>query len=108
MDEVPIFLKVLYYLRNNIEFDYPLVVRRKTLAEGYDGFCELKDGKHGKYFLITISKRLSDQLAVECLVHEISHSLSWDKEKDCHGQTWGVAYSKVYRKLLKFIDKLNS
>jgi hypothetical protein len=66
-----------------------------------DGWC-IKDGND---FSIRINRGLSEELAIETLIHEFAHILSWQQEDDDHGPKWGIAYSKVYRLFLEFLKQ---
>ena len=94
------FHRVLRYMKNNLSLSYPVFVRKINMPRGYDGDCQLVQ----KGFLIRIEKSFSDQYAIEILIHELSHVLSWNKEKDVHGPEWGKAYSRVYRKYLEWLE----
>lgn len=63
-----------------------------------DGDCSFRNKK----FYIRISKHLSESAAIETLIHEFAHILSWGKENNHHGYRWGQAYSIVYRKFLEW------
>jgi hypothetical protein len=85
------YYQTLRYLKKRL----PIVVsvRRIPLPEGIDGFCFPKDDK----FVIQIEKTLPEFYAIDVLIHELSHALSWDKDKkNIHGKQWGKAYSLVY------------
>jgi hypothetical protein len=66
-----------------------------------------------KEFHIRINNHLSEELAIDTLVHEWAHAMAWPKverklfpsplrrhiehnERFGHGPEWGFAYSKVY------------
>jgi len=64
-------------------------------------------------FVITISQELDQEMALEVLLHEWAHALSWSLTLDklsrapdttqeafdaaCHDATWGCSYARVYR-----------
>ena len=99
--EYRFFYKVWRILKKKIPFDYPVKLRRKLLSKN-DGECKFcRD-----HFVICIDKKLPEYYAVEVLLHEIGHVLSWDKDTDFHGPNWGKAYSFVYRTYLE-ITTLN-
>lgn len=72
------------------------------------GECALVDGK----FEIRVCKRLDEDHAIDVLIHEWAHALSWDAcslgraeprgffasefDRLSHGRSWGIAYAKVY------------
>lgn len=45
---------------------------------------------------IRVSSALTQDSAIETLLHEWSHSLA-PQERQPHGSKWGAAYSRVYR-----------
>ncbi len=93
----------VYFKTSNVVAD-PISVRRVPLKDGLDGLCEKKNDR----FVIKISKKLPENYSIDVLIHEIAHAVSWDKEEDIHGPSWGRAYSKVYRMYLrKFLDNDN-
>lgn len=89
------FLKVAKFFKNTLK--QKISVRRINLQTNIDGLCEKKDNK----FLIRINKNLPENHAVDVLLHEIAHAVSWEKDKDIHGTNWGKTYSKIYRMFLK-------
>lgn len=94
-----IFRKAANFLKKNAGVTYPIKIRRIKLSDELDGDCRFcEDG----YFLIRINKKLSPKHSIDVAIHEVSHAMSWDKEKDIHGAAWGIAYSKLYRKFLEF------
>lgn len=87
------FYKVAKFLRNNNLADKPVVIRRCKLKKDFDGLCEKKKNK----FIISINKNLSENYSVDVMLHEVAHAVSWDKDNEVHGLSWGKAYSRVYR-----------
>jgi hypothetical protein len=86
----------------------PVDVRLGWVNTNCLGFCTRRDER----FRIGVSSRLPEWSAIEVLVHEWAHALSWDAYKNVpywpwapaaenqspvHGYAWGRAYSKVYR-----------
>ena len=76
---------------------YPLCVKRCIVPKDREGDCDLCKRK----FIIRIDKKLPEYFALDVLIHEVAHALSWNKDKDEHGLNWGKSYSKVYRIFLK-------
>lgn len=72
---------------------------RTTMSANVDGLCQQKTDNS---FSIRIDKTLPEYYAIEVLLHEFAHILSWNKDKNVHGKHWGIAYSKVYRAYLEF------
>ena len=89
--------------------EYKVSVRRLRLPDGLCGDCALINGKRKrKEFRIRISNRMSEEMAIDTLVHEWAHILAWDAPGDEHGPAWGRAYSKVYRiYLTEYVDAYN-
>lgn len=73
-------------------------VKRTKISKKFDGFCMFKNG----LFKISICNQLKESEAIDALLHEFAHCLSWEKEKNEHGLQWGKAYSIVYRAFLKW------
>jgi hypothetical protein len=92
------FYDLLKYLKKIL--DVPISVKRVNMPQGIDGDCQLM--KNNK-FLIRIEKKLPEYYAIDVLLHEIPHCLSWNHDKDDHGPSWGIAYSKVYRLFLEWL-----
>ena len=71
-------------------------VKRTEIDGAYcHGFCELDQEK--QQFNIRISSELSEEIAVETLMHEWAHALSWHAGGSDHSPAWGKAYARVYR-----------
>jgi len=95
------YYKVIKLLKREMPPKLPVRVRRIKLSE--EGYCEKSNDK----YLIRINKKLKESEAIDVLLHEWGHALSWkasyDKlsyERFCetiHGPEWGVAYAKVYQ-----------
>ena len=75
----------------------PVKVRRVRLKRGIDGDCEKCVG----HYYIRINRNLSESEAIDTLIHEWAHALSWSIRGDDHCDEWGKAYSRVYRVFLK-------
>lgn len=89
--------KVMRRLRQELPTHIPVVVRRRTgIARDSLGYCTRQED----HFCIVIDAKLSQVLALNVLVHEYAHALSWTPEHpsfEDHGPEWGVAYAKVYQ-----------
>lgn len=96
------FRKVVRVLRLKCPADRPIYVRRTKVPRDCEGDCNYKQD----HYLIRIDRALPEYAAIEILMHEWGHVLSWKKcSKDEHCNEWGKAYSKVYRAFLKeFLD----
>ena len=94
-------------LREHLPLAYPVTVKRVKMKKN-DGTCS----KSGKKFFIDIDRSLTQQMAIETLLHEYAHALAWSHRHDKmndeeltrkqHDATWGVAYSEVYRVFEQF------
>jgi hypothetical protein len=87
--------KVANYFKKSNLAPYPLSIKRVKLKD--DGQCEFKNKK----FFIRINRELPENHSIDVLIHEVAHALSWNKDEDIHGPSWGKAYSKVYRIFLE-------
>ena len=94
------FYKVAKFLKGNLPFQWPVIIRRVVINEDNDGDCTFVSNR----FIVRIEKRLPEYYAAEVLVHELGHALSWNKDKDCHGKHWGIAYSRVYRLYMRYLE----
>lgn len=98
-------LKKLYklarYLRKQVPATLPIYLRVKNLPPKckYCGYCTC----NGTKFTIIIGKAGSYQVAIDTLLHEWAHAISWNLDQgDTHGSYWGVALSNVYLAFLKY------
>jgi len=97
------YRKLITILKKRCPPAYPVKVRRVEMSCQKDGDCSLKECK----FIIRINRNLSEQSAIETLLHEIAHARAWSHlhdslscaefEERSHDASWGVAYSEVYR-----------
>lgn len=103
------FFRVVEQLKIHLPLSRPVVVQVGRQLSGADGDCCVLRRK----FQIRVSRELNESEAVDCLLHEWAHALSWDAcvgkvahsrstpqyEFDLlsHGPKWGLAYSRVYR-----------
>lgn len=88
-------------LKRDLPAKYPVSVRRVTVPRDEFGHCMLNRRK----FIINIDRFLPEWLAIEVLLHEWAHCLSWS-EKEYHSDQWGVAYSQTYRAFLNFKESI--
>jgi hypothetical protein len=95
------FYQLTRFLRRRLPFSHPVHFRRINIRDGLDGECIFKNGR----FIICVDKTLPEASAIEVLIHEAAHPLSWGKDKDVHGPNWGKAYSLVYRHFLEFNEQ---
>jgi hypothetical protein len=88
-------------LKKELLAKYPVSVWRVEVPRDEFGHCQL----NGRKFKIYIDRHLPEWLAIEVLIHEWSHCISWSRaysEQDLHNDSWGIAYSKTYRKFLAY------
>ena len=95
------YRSVVNYLKKELSVEYPVYVRRVQMPKNCMGDCYFDEEQ--QYFIIRIERKIPYLWAVDVVIHEISHVASWhSKDKDDHGNQWGIAYSKVYRTLMKY------
>lgn len=104
------FAIVVSYLKRNIPPAYPVSARRMYgLAKDTMADVELAEKNGKKKFVIRISRKLGNDIAVLMLLHEWAHALCWQigKKIECpdHGAEWGVAYSRVYQTFEGYLDQ---
>jgi hypothetical protein len=103
------FVRVVEQLKIHLPPSRPVVVQTGRQFSDKEGDCLLCDRR----FRIRVSRQLNESQAIEVLIHEWAHALSWDvcvgpaaksrKMSDhefewiAHGPKWGIAYSEVYR-----------
>lgn len=90
------FKKVAEFLKKSSGVKKPIKVRRVKMSDDLDGECEYYKGQ----YTIKINRTLNEAHAIDVLMHEIAHAMSWNTEANDHGRQWGIAYSKVYRMFL--------
>jgi len=88
------FYGAVDFLKKKIPPPHPICVQRVLLKEDH-GRCHF----NGDRFTIVVDRRLSEEMAIETLLHEWAHAISWNSYKP-HGPKWGRAYSRVYRTYL--------
>jgi hypothetical protein len=105
----PTFYAAIRLLRSKLPCAYPVRVRTtdKKIVDSDGNECEglayrLVSGRHS-YYLIRISRRMSEARMVECLLEEWSHCRAWNHmheqsaDPGFHGPEWGIAYAEVIR-----------
>jgi hypothetical protein len=102
------FFRVVEQLRIHLPPSRPVTVLAGRQLSDRDGDCSIVRGE----FQIRVCKSLNEAEAIECLLHEWAHALSWracvgtaaksrslaphEFDRLVHGAPWGLAYSKVY------------
>jgi len=102
---VETYRQLVNFLKKKYPHKHPVHVRRTKVPGKYVGLCEQKTDNS---FLIRIDKNLPEYYAVEVLLHEFAHVISWGKDKNYHGNNWGIAYSKVYRAYIEEFQNIPS
>jgi len=106
------FQATLAILRRECVPAYPVIVRTKALPGGIEGLTI----RRRKRFVVFLDAGLTDWQAVEVLLHEWSHALSWSHALDracdehhagmlsaeefharSHDATFGIALAECYR-----------
>ena len=102
------FLRVVEQLKIHLPPSRPVTVLTGRQLSKKDGDCCVVGGK----FQIRVSRELNESEAVDVLLHEWAHALSWEAcvgkaaksrsisdyefERLAHGPKWGLAFSRVY------------
>ena len=103
-----IFFRVVEQLKRHLPPNRPVTVLASRQLSKMCGDCSIVRGK----FQIRVSRDLNESEAIDCLLHEWAHALSWDvcvgkaaKDRSipaheldrlAHGPKWGLAFSRVY------------
>lgn len=104
-----VFRGVLAGLREYCPAAMPVVVRTSRLSDGTLGHCARRNAR----FVISLNAAMSEHIAIDTLLHEWAHALSWslvldrlsrqealapgDFQDASHDEAWGCAYSRVWR-----------
>lgn len=104
------FRDVVNYLKRNLPPAHKVSVRRSYgVPSDRLGDIALIEKDATKAFLIRVTRKIANDLAILTLLHEWAHAICWQEgtkiSLNDHGPEWGVAYSRVY---LKFEEYLNS
>ncbi len=105
----PAFRGVLAGLREFVPPAFPVSVRIGRVARGTLGTCRRERNR----FVITIARDLDEEPAIEVLLHEWAHALSWSLSLDklsrasdttreafeaaSNDAAWGCAYARIWR-----------
>lgn len=103
------FRQVLAGLRDHCPAAMPVIVRTSVLPATTLGSCARRHSR----FVIRLNTFLNEHVAVDTLLHEWAHALSWhlvldnlskhaemeddEFEQAAHDEVWGCAYSRVWR-----------
>lgn len=80
---------------------YKVSVQRKNIRVGSNACCYILEDST---FLIEINNTLSEDMAIQMLIHEFAHVLTWNAPEKHHGPIWGVAYAEVYEVWLRYLE----
>ena len=98
------YRQVVRLLKEKCPADMPVNVRRLKIPDDRFGDC----AQYDDHYLIRICRNLEEEQAIEILLHEWAHALSWDKcSVEDHSNEWGKAYSRCYRIFVKDVLKRN-
>lgn len=102
-------LRIVKQLNIYLPLRRPVVVLTSRQLSKKDGDCCVI----GRKFQIRVSKELPVSQAIDVLLHEWAHALSWDAcegkvvnsrrisdyefDRLAHGPKWGIVYSRVYQ-----------
>ncbi len=87
--------EVLTVLTNVLPVPFPVRLDwRKMEGFGESLVTTKKDGKRSA--VIRMRSGMEMDLAVEVLIHEFAHILSWDYHGRNHDAIWGIAYAEAY------------
>jgi hypothetical protein len=108
----PVFGGVVASLRGLVPAAFPVVVRAASLPPDTLGWCHRTDER----FVIRLAGNLTEQQAIDVLLHEWGHALAWNHlldrlakspdtspeefEQASHDEAWGCAYARVWRAYL--------
>jgi len=91
-------------LQHELPPSLPVLVTVDNTPGAFASTCKIDEDGDGRAdrFWIRIDPGRDRVIAMDCLVHEWAHTLSWDQEEidGDHCDAWGVAYAQVYRALL--------
>ena len=102
-----LFQQVAALLSELLPARLPIDVRLAYVRVGLYGYCVFET----THFCIRVSSRLSQDFAIDVLIHEWAHALAWPRNKEsfiyrwmplsergplAHNSAWGRAYAKVY------------
>ena len=89
------FLEAARMLRAYCPTEFPVMVRRVSLKDGFFGDCS----KGEKAFLVRVNKALDKDFQIWVLVHEYAHAMAWGFEgmhESEHTPHFGVCYARAY------------
>lgn len=95
------FRDALYAIRDWVDIDYPVWVRRVRMVKD-DGKCTWLP-EPGR-FQILINSDLHEGLQVDTLAHEYAHVLAWweeEQEDGDHGPRWAHWYQRLYQEVIE-------
>ena len=84
----------------------PVSVCRSKLSPSLDGDCQVKNS----CIVIRINRELEEGEAILTLLHEFSHAICFQTDKNyqgTHNAIWGKTYAKLYRNIVdNYMDSI--
>ena len=94
--------RTITWLRRTFPPPHPVRVRRLCMPKG-EKLCGDTWLGVGMRFAIRVERRQSWALALDTLLHEWAHTLTWHgNDTDWHGAEWGLQYARIYRAFLEW------
>jgi len=95
------FRSLATFLKKNLPVEYPVNVRRLPTASTVYGDCDFD----GERFMIRINRKTNEDCAIDTLIHEAAHSISFfSTNGDTHGRNFGIAYARAYKLYLDWLE----
>ena len=91
-------------LKRELQLEHTISVRRVKMPKDDAGDCYFDEEKDR--YRIRVDRSLPVSYAVDVLLHEVAHAISWNQDQDDHGPNWGKAYALVYRTLLEHWEEV--
>jgi len=83
-------------LRSLVPLPHPYKLIRTKMEDAW-GSCSFKPDP--PRFIIRIAKGITEDQAIDTLMHEWSHARAWLEQTLDHSAYWGVAFSECYQAL---------
>lgn len=103
-----LFYDAIKFLKTNFKLDKSVQVRRVALKNNL-GTCNYCNEK----FTIVIEKTLDERHAIDILIHEWAHAMTYNEDDDSwseanmHNSKWGKKYAEIFRGYYQNILKNN-
>ena len=106
------WLRLILWLKRTFPVDEPTVVRTTSLVNERQGSAYFNP--ETKRFEIKISRELPHSIRIFVLIHEWAHVITWHqiwarckkkmRTESFHSREWGIAYAKIYRTTLNYLN----